>query len=89
MRNKFTLLLFGLLVPLFASAQVVDDTIRTLIISELRFSGGDYHYVELTNVGSEAVNLSEFKLLTDLVLTMMVTGRLCPMRCLNPAKLTL
>jgi len=38
------------------------DTIRTLIITEVRLDDARHTYVELTNVGSTALNLSQFEL---------------------------
>ena len=38
------------------------DTIRTLIISEARLDSPPDSYIEITNTGGEAVNLSQFKL---------------------------
>lgn len=56
---RLKLLLFSLVVSCgFLNAQ---DTIRTLIISEARLDGMNQAYVELSNVGDEAINLSEFE----------------------------
>ena len=38
-----------------------DDTIRTLIITEARMDRADYSYVELTNMGTDTLNLSQFE----------------------------
>src|SRR5690554_1891811 len=37
------------------------DTIRSLIISEARLDNPRDSYIEITNVGNEAINLSQFK----------------------------
>ena len=37
------------------------DTIRTLVISELRGNWCSMNYLELTNMGDEALQLSEFE----------------------------
>jgi sulfur carrier protein ThiS len=37
------------------------DTIRTLMITESRMDRGDHDYVELTNMGTETINLSDFE----------------------------
>lgn len=57
MRKKFTVLVFILLLPLSIWAQ---DTIRHIICSEVRFSGWEAVYVEFTNMGDSAVDLSNF-----------------------------
>jgi len=62
MRQKLLLLLMMVLSgALFAQT----DTIRTVVISEVRYDRADHWYVELTNMGTEAVNLSEFELLSN------------------------
>ncbi len=56
---KFKTLLFLFLISFGAlSAQ---DTIRSLIISETRLDGPSDSYIEITNVGDEAIDLSQFK----------------------------
>ncbi len=40
------------------------DTIRSVVISEVRYDRADMAYLELTNLGAEAVNLSEFELVS-------------------------
>ena len=56
---KLKLLLFSLLLSCgILSAQ---DTIRTLLITEARLDRADDNYVELTNMGAAAVNLSQFE----------------------------
>ncbi len=50
----FTLLLSG---SLFAQ-----DTIRSLVITEARLNAAPDNYIEITNMGTEAVNLSQFEL---------------------------
>ena len=37
------------------------DTIKTLIISEIRLSHHEEDFVEITNIGDEAVQLSQFE----------------------------
>ena len=58
MRSK--LLLFGLLMSVMGvlSAQ---DTIKTLMITEARLNNPTMAYVELTNMGTETINLVEFE----------------------------
>jgi len=60
MRTKFllflSLLTFGIL-----NAQV-DDTIRTLIISEARLDDARSAYVEISNVGTTTLNLQDFSI---------------------------
>lgn len=57
---KFKLLLFSLLFSCgILSAQ---DTIKTLVITEARMTGGDVTYIELTNMGLDPVNLKTFEL---------------------------
>lgn len=58
MRLKF--LLFYLL--LSGSILNAQDTIRTLIISEALVYRADYNYIELTNIGTDSVQMSNFKL---------------------------
>lgn len=36
------------------------DTIRNLVISEARYDGGPHAYIELTNMGSQSIELSQF-----------------------------
>jgi hypothetical protein len=56
---KLKFLLFSLLFSCgILSAQ---DTIKTLIITEARMDRSDKNYVEITNMGTETVNLSEFE----------------------------
>ncbi len=38
------------------------DTIKTLIITEARLDDARHTYVEITNMGSTAVNLAQFEL---------------------------
>jgi len=56
---RLKLLLVTLLVS--SGMLIAQDTIRTLIISEARYDRADMAYLELTNVGSEAINLAEFE----------------------------
>src|SRR5690554_1250995 len=57
MRFSFLLILF-----LFSLGIVnAQDTIRTLIISEARLDSPTDSYIEITNVGDETINLSQFK----------------------------
>lgn len=57
---KLKLLLFSLLFSCgILSAQ---DTIKTLLITESRMTGGDVSYIELTNMGTDPVNLKTFEL---------------------------
>lgn len=58
MRLKL-LLLFLLLSPVLLKAQ--QDTIKTLIITESRMDRDDNCYVEITNIGTKPVQLSDFK----------------------------
>ncbi|MBN2813397.1 MAG: T9SS type A sorting domain-containing protein [Bacteroidales bacterium] len=60
MRTKILLLLTFLTCGVI-SAQV-EDTIRTLIITEVRLDDARRGYIEITNVGTEAIDLSEFEL---------------------------
>ncbi|KPK84388.1 MAG: hypothetical protein AMS27_10090 [Bacteroides sp. SM23_62_1] len=57
MKNKLLLLL------LFLSFGVLQaqDTIKTLLITEARMDRGDKTYVEITNMGTDTVNLSDFE----------------------------
>lgn len=63
---KLKLLLFLMLFAGILNAQVVceypDGVITTLIITEARFTSEAEAYVEITNLGTEPVRLSEFKL---------------------------
>jgi len=56
---KLKFLLFSMLLSVGVVAQ---DTIRTLIITESRMSGGPQNYLEITNMGDKAVQLSQFEL---------------------------
>jgi hypothetical protein len=61
MKNKHLLFLFLMLFILSGiNAQV--DTIKTLLITEARLDDARETYVEITNMGSNAVNLSQFEL---------------------------
>ncbi len=60
MRTKF-LLFFSFLLCGVLNAQV-DDTIRTLIITEVRLDDARRGYVEIANVGDATVNLSSFEI---------------------------
>jgi hypothetical protein len=56
---KFKLQLFTLLVSCgILNAQ---DTIRSLVITEARLDRGDHTYCEITNMGADTVNLSDFE----------------------------
>lgn len=55
---RLKLLLLSLLLTGMLSAQ---DTIRTFIITETRVDRNDQSYVELTNIGSEALDMSQFE----------------------------
>jgi hypothetical protein len=57
MRLKLLLLVLMLSGGLFAQ-----DTIRSLVITEVRLDDREANYIELTNMGDEAINLSQFKL---------------------------
>lgn len=63
---KLKLLLFLMLFAGMLNAQVVceypDGVITTLVITEARFTSESEAYVEITNLGTEPVRLSEFKL---------------------------
>ncbi len=59
MRTKS--LLFLLLLT-WGAVFAQDDTIRTLVISEARFDDMRRAYVEISNVGAEAINLAEFEI---------------------------
>ena len=61
MRQK---LLFFLMMVSFGALFAQTDTIRSVIISEARWDRADHGYLELTNMGTEAVNLAEFELLS-------------------------
>lgn len=57
MRSKLLLVLL-----LFCSGILTgQDTIKTLIITEARMDRGDHTFCEITNMGTEAVNLSNFE----------------------------
>jgi hypothetical protein len=60
MRTKI-LLFFSLFLCGVLNAQV-DDTIRTLIISEVRLDDARRGYIEIANVGATAVNLKDFEI---------------------------
>jgi len=67
MRLKFLLLLFFVasgVLSLKAQYNYVynPDTIRNLVISEARMDEWHWAYIELSNVGSEAINLGSFEL---------------------------
>lgn len=55
---RLKLLLLSLLLTGMLSAQ---DTIRTFIITETRVDRNDQSYVELTNIGSEDLDMSQFE----------------------------
>ncbi|MEE4285735.1 MAG: cadherin-like beta sandwich domain-containing protein, partial [Mariniphaga sp.] len=55
---RLKLLLLSVLLTGMLNAQ---DTIRTLIISEVRMDRADHNYVELTNVGSESIQMDQFE----------------------------
>ena len=57
-------MLLLLMMAFSAKGQVVDDTVRTIIFSEAngRTWTSNLQYLELANVGTEAVNLSNFEL---------------------------
>jgi len=55
------MMLMALIVSFNARSQVVDDTIRTVIISEFH-EGVQHAYLELTNVGDDPVNLKDFEI---------------------------
>jgi Secretion system C-terminal sorting domain len=57
-------LLFFLMLFTVGALFAQTDTIKTLIISEVRFDRADHAYVELTNVGTETINLEEFEILS-------------------------
>ncbi|MCK4922924.1 MAG: hypothetical protein KAS71_17865, partial [Bacteroidales bacterium] len=61
--NTIFMLLF-LMIAFAAKGQIVDDTVRTIIFSEAngRTWTSNLQYVELANVGTEAVNLKNFEL---------------------------
>ncbi len=61
MRQKLLLLL---MMVSFGALYAQTDTIRSLVISEARWDRADHAYLELTNMGTEAVNLAEFELLS-------------------------
>lgn len=50
-----------LLLPAALQVQAVDDTIRSVIITEAHGGPMPYCYLELTNMGDVAVNLSNFE----------------------------
>ncbi|MDO8951811.1 MAG: hypothetical protein Q7U86_04250, partial [Draconibacterium sp.] len=56
---KLKLLLFAMLLSAGIFAQ---DTIRSLVITEARMSAMPDNYIEITNMGDQAVNLKDFKL---------------------------
>ena len=56
---KLKLLLFALLL---SSSLFAQDTIRSLVIAEVRLDDREANFIEITNMGDEAVNLSQFKL---------------------------
>ncbi|MEN8228493.1 MAG: T9SS type A sorting domain-containing protein [Bacteroidota bacterium] len=60
MRQKLLLLL---MMVSFGALYAQTDTIRTLVITELRYDRADHAYIEITNMGVDAVNLAEFELL--------------------------
>ena len=64
MKPKFTLLFLALplLLSTAATGQVVDDTVRSVIISEARSDNPMINYIELCNVGDTAVNLKNFEI---------------------------
>lgn len=61
MRQK---LLFFLMMVSFGALFAQTDTIRSVVITEARWDRADHGYIELTNMGTEAVNLAEFELLS-------------------------
>ena len=75
MRQK--LLLFVMMVS-FGALYAQTDTIRSVVISEARWDRADHAYLELTNMGAEAVNLAEFELLSHTPWNAFPDGALWP-----------
>ncbi|MDX2429843.1 MAG: T9SS type A sorting domain-containing protein [Bacteroides sp.] len=75
MRQKLLLLL---MMVSFGALYAQTDTIRSLIISEVRYDRADMAYVEFTNMGDAAVNLGEFEFLTHTPYTTFPDGAFWP-----------
>jgi len=75
MRRK--LLLFLLMVPL-GMLYAQSDTIRSLVISEVRYDRADHAYLELTNMSDQTINLGEFEVLSHDPWTTFPDGALWP-----------
>jgi len=58
---KFRLLLLLFLIACGLLSAQDGDTIRTLIITEVRMDRADKAYIEITNMGTDSVNLSQFE----------------------------
>ncbi len=57
---------------------MAQDTIRSLVISEVRYDRADMAYIELTNLGAAPVNLAEFELSSHSPWDQFPDGRLWP-----------
>jgi len=77
MRKKLILILVPLYLLSFA-VQAQEDTIRSLIFTEWKAENSFTAYMELTNVGSDTLDLSKFTLVTGL------KGYLLPYRIGDP-----
>ena len=75
MRRKLLLLL---MMVSFGALYAQTDTIRSLIISEVRYDRADMAYVEFTNMGDAAINLGEFEFLTHSPYTTFPDGAFWP-----------
>jgi len=54
------------------------DTIRSLVISEVRYDRADHAYLELTNMSDQTINLGEFEVLSHTPWTTFPDGALWP-----------
>ncbi len=75
MRRKLLLLL---MMVSFGALYAQTDTIRSLVISEVRYDRADMAYVEFTNMGDAAINLGEFEFLTHSPYTTFPDGAFWP-----------
>jgi hypothetical protein len=81
---KLKLLLFMFLFAGILNAQ--EDTIRTLIISEAHLGGNGRNFVEITNMGTEAVQLSNFEVGKASDNRYLTSGMRLPERMLEPGE---
>ncbi|PID92207.1 MAG: hypothetical protein CSA96_04355 [Bacteroidetes bacterium] len=75
MRRK---LLFFLMIVSSGLLFAQTDTIRSLVISEVRYDRADHAYLELTNMSDQTINLGEFEIVSHDPWTTFPDGALWP-----------